>query len=283
MSDFFPGVGERAVGEQFPLSIATELAIESACGTHPEIPVNVAPILNVDQLWVNVRTLIRNFMGALDKDTARAIVPVIVAQSIVEEMDTIESVIAQYSNRRTKVVFYFSNYKGLEQRYPNAKIRGDTTAIQKAKTEMVKGVVGNLLKMIPDKIVGFDLRIGNASTHNANTMILTHYAYDLISHREFKDLVLLESHTGSIKGKAQWYTKYYNGKELAMMPFREDLLQVFGDSETFAPLDIKLRKELIELATEKRWSATTTTDKIKANLREMKNQFAAEMLRAIIK
>ena len=27
-----------------PLSIATSLAIESACGVHPEIPVKVAPV-----------------------------------------------------------------------------------------------------------------------------------------------------------------------------------------------------------------------------------------------
>ncbi len=282
-SEFFEGIGARAVGEQFPLSIATELAIESACGTHPDIPVKVAPILSTDQLWVNVRTLFRNFMGALDKDTGRGVVPYAIATALIEEMDTIESIIGQYSKGRTKVVFYLSNYKGLEQRYKFAKVRMDNTDKQKAYRATMNDTMDNLLKMVPDKIVGFDLKIGNTSSHNANTMLLTHYAYDLLSYQEFGELVLLESHTGSIKQRAQWYTKYKDGKELAMMPFREDLMQVFGDSETFAPLDNRLRKALIELATLKRWSATTTTDKIKSNLREMNNQFAAEILRNIIK
>lgn len=283
MSDFFPGIAQRAVGEQFPLSIATELAIESVCGTHPELPVKVATILKVDQLWINVRTLVRNFMGALDDETRKNVVPVVVAQAIMEEMETIDSVIAQYSNNRAKVVYYFSNYKGLEIRYRNAKIRRDSTDIQRRRTAMMNDVMANIMKMNPDRVVGFDLGIGNDSTYNANAIILTNYAYDLLSHKKFKELALLESHTGAIKQRAQWYTKYHNGKELAMMPFREDLMQVFGDSETFAPLDNKLRKALIELAEAKRWSATTTTDKIKSNLREMNNQYAAEILRAIIK
>lgn len=280
---FFPGIAARAVGEQFPLSIATELAMESVCGTHPDLPVAVATILKTDQLWVNVRTLFRNFYEALDKETAQAIVPVAIANALLEEMDTIDSIVRQYSKGRAKVVFYFSNYKGLNSRYRQAKIREDRTPKQEAYTKLVNDTVDNLIKIAPDAFKGFDLRIGDKTSHDANTVILTNYAYDLISYREFKELALLESHTGAIKHRSQWYTKYQNGKDLPMMPFREDLLQVFGDSQTFHPLDIKIRKELIDLAILKKWSATTTTDKILSNLREMKNQFAAEILRTIIK
>lgn len=282
MNPYSEGIATRATSTVFPLSVATGLAIESACGVHPDIQVNSAPILKVDQLWVNCRTLFRNFMGALHPDVAKAIVPVFIAQTLIEEMGYIESIIREYSKGRTKVVFYLSNYKDIERKYPNARVRGDTTDKQKVYRATLNDTLGNLLEMVPERIRGYDLKIGGNDTHTAHAMILTHHAFDLLSHREFKSLVLLESHTGKIKERAQWYTKYQNGKDLARMPFREDLIQVFGDSETFAPMDIKLRKELIDLAEKHRWNATTTTDKIRANLKEMPNQFAAEIVRSLL-
>ena len=282
MNPYSEGFALRAVGEKFSLSIATGLAIEAACGLHPDFPVKVPPVQSFDQVWVNTRTLFRNFMGALDPETAKRAMPVFIAQALLEEMDIIEDAITHYSNRRARVVFYYSNYKGMEKKYPRSKVRGDTTDKQKSYRATMNDTTENLLQMAPERIRGYDLKIGDKTTHNVNAMILTHYAYDLISYREFKHLVLLESHTGKIKERAQWYTKYLNGKDLAMMPFREDLLQILGDKETFAPQDIALRKSLIDLAVQKRWSATTTTDKIRANLKDMPNQYAAEMVRAIL-
>ncbi len=282
MIPFSRGIADRAVGEQFPLSIATELAIESACGTHPDLKVRSAPILEFDEFWVNLRTIFRNFMGALDPDVARGVMPVHIAGALMEEMDIIELAIGNYSNGRCKVVFYLSNYKDMERHYRHARVRGDSTDKQKSYRATMNSTMENLLEMIPERIRGSDLHIGDKTTHNTVALILTNYAFDLLSNRSFKDLVLLESHTGHIKERAQWYTKYQNGKELSMMPFREDLLQVFGDSETFSPMDIKLRKSLIEIAVLKRWSATTTTDKIRASLKEMPNQFAAELVRQVL-
>lgn len=282
MNQYSEGVASRAVSERFPLSIATGLAIEAACGIHPDFQVKAAPILTIGELWVNTRTLFRNFLGALDNETAVGIMPVFIAQSILEEMDTIEDAINHFSNGRTKVIFYYSNYKDMERKYPNARVRGDTTDKQKFYRATMNATTENLLQMASERIQGYDLKIGDEKSQNVDAMILTNYAYDLLSYKKFKSLVLLESHTGKIKERAQWASKYQNGKDLVMMPFREDLLQVFGDSETFAPMDIKLRKSLIDLAVAKRWSATTTTDKIRANLKEMPNQYAAEMVRAVL-
>ena len=282
MIPFSQGIADRAVGEQFPLSIATELAIESACGIHPEIKVRSAPILEFGEFWVNCRTLFRNFMGALEPDVARGVLPVHIAQTLITEMDTIEHAIEHYSSGRCKVVFYLSNYKDMERHYRHARVRADNTDKQKSYRATMNSTMENLLQMIPERIRGFDLHIGGREQHNTVALILTNYAFDLVSHDKFKDLVLLESHTGNIKERAQWYTKYHNGKELSMMPFREDLLQIFGDSETFAPLDIKLRKSLIDIAVTKRWSATTTTDKIRSNIKEMPNQFAAGLVRQVM-
>ena len=282
MSPFSQAIADRASSEQFPLSIATGLAIEAAVGVHPDYPVKVAPILHYDQLWINVRTLFRNLYGALEPEVAKAVMPVHFAEVLIEEMDVISGIIADFSNNRTKVIFYLSNYNGLEQKYRHAKIRMDNTDKQKAYRSTVNATLANLLQMVPDRITGYELKIGGTLSQNATALILTNYAYDLLSMRSFKELTLLESHTGKIKGRALWASKYHNGKELANMPFREDLIQIFGDSETFAPQDIKLRKSLIEVAALRKWSATTTTDKIRDSLKDIPNQFAAELIRTYL-
>ena len=54
-------MSSRTIG-QFPLSIATSLAMEAAFGIYPDRPETKEPILKYDTLWVNVRTIFRNIM-----------------------------------------------------------------------------------------------------------------------------------------------------------------------------------------------------------------------------
>ena len=104
---------------------------------------------------------------------------------------------------------------------------------------------------------------------------MTHQAHDLLSYSKFKRLDLLESHTGKLKKKNLWYTKYNNGSELGMMPFDRVLIQIFGDSDLFHPMTLQLRNEIIALAKAKHWTFATTKDKINADIRTLKNQYAA--------
>lgn len=276
---FADAIAARAVG-QYPLSIATSLAIESAAGIHPDIIVDKPPVQEVKQLWINVRTLYRNLLGSLDKSTAMGADPGTFADAIAAEMDAITSIIAIESEGLTDVVFYFSNYAGMEAKYKHAQLRRDNTLKQKEYALILKKTMELLLKRHPDDIKGYDLKIKRSEKHSA--MILTHFAYDLVSAKEFASLVLLESHTGHIKPRAQWASKYENGKELSMMPFREDLLQVFGDKQHFIPLDLKVRKELVEIAIKYHWNAVSTYDKLMYGISQMKNPFAREILRDIM-
>lgn len=276
---FAEAIAERAVG-QYPLSIATSLAIESACGVHPDIIVETAPILQYQELWVNVRTLFRNFMGSLDKTGFKAVMPPQIAEALSQEMDAITSIIAVGSHGKTEVVYYYSNYAGLETKYKHAVVRRDTTDRQKEYTAIHDQTVKILLHEHSDEIRGFDLKVEPDDYPKA--LMLTHYAYDLLSWSRFAHLDLLESHTGAIKSRAQWYTKYYEGKSLPMIPFREDFLQVFGDSETFRPMDHKLRKEIVEIATRYNWTAVSTREKLKYGIDQMQNPFAKAVLRDIL-
>ena len=272
-------VAERAVG-QFPLSIATSLAIESACGIHPEIPVNRPPILKYPTLWVNVRTLFRNFMGSLSREAGTSIVPQDIAEVVAEEMDHIDGIIAEYSNGRTRVQYYYSDYKGMDRKYKHAVLRMDSTPKQKEYTVIHNNAMELLMKNQGDRILVFELKLRPEGRPTA--LLLTHYAYDLISHNEFNGLTLLESHTGAIKERAQWYSKFYQGRELAMIPFREDFIQVFGDNEHFRPMDIRLRKDLVDIATKYQWSAVTTLDKIRYGINQMANPYYKEILKDLL-
>lgn len=271
------GIALRTTG-QFPVSVATSLALESICGIHPEQIFDVAPILSYDKIWINVRTLFRNFLGALDRDTAEAVLPVDIAETITIEMQTIESIVHDNSSGRCSAVFYFSNYNLLDLLYRRAVLRVDTTDRQKHYTMLLNATAERLLKEHKGYIKGFQNKLRLEPEDRCKALILTHYAFDLVSHKQFDKLTLVESHTGAVKEKPLWYTKYYNGKDLMMIPFREDMLQVFGDNETFRPADIKLRQAVIDVATKYKWTAATTRDKIRYGIEQIKNPYARDIL-----
>jgi hypothetical protein len=279
---FSEGIAERAVG-QYPLSIATSLALEGLAGIYEDRHEESPPILKYDELWVNLRTLFRNFIGSLEKSLQEAMDGVEAAEAISEEMERLTD-IARDLNPRTHVHFYVSNYDGMEQRYPRAMIRRDTTPRQKLYTLMQKDAIGALLQKHKgdENLSVFQRKLEYAKSPTPTVAILTHYAYDLLSAKIFKRMDLIESHTGIIKPKALWYTKFYQGRELVMIPFREDMLQIFGDNETFHPLDIRLRRELIEIAKQYNWSQVTTTDRIRLSLDLMKNHFGADVVKEIL-
>jgi hypothetical protein len=275
----FAGIAARAVG-QYPLSIATSLAIESTNGVHPDIVVEKPPILEYPEIWINIRTLFRNLMGSFDKDTAGGVVPPELMSTLVEEMDTIASIIRDSANGRTNVIFYYSNYKDIDKKYHHAVFIEDRTDRQKQYTLIHNQTMKLLLKQHANDIRIFDLKLH--SEYLAKALILTHYPYDLLSHKSFGQLDLLESHTGAIKGRALYYTKYHEGKTLSRIPFREDLIQVFGDSVIFKPYDIKVRKEVIEIAEKYKWNQVVTFEKLKYGIEQIKNPYAKEVLLSII-
>lgn len=272
----YPG---RTTG-QFPISVATSLAIEAALGIYPERPEDPAPILEYEELWINLRTLFRNLHGSFDKGVAETVGIGTYAEALNDEMSQIHEIITGRTNGMTKVIYYISDYADIESKYPYAVIRRDNTTRQKLFTAMLKDSIATLVKMHPEGNIR-KVRLKLKPEHKTKAMILTHIAFDLVSYPDFKELVLLESHTGAIKPRPMWSSKYYEGKTLSMIPFREDFLQIFGDNEFFRPADKKLRQELMELAVRYRWSAVTTEEKINYGIAQIKNPYALEVLRSM--
>lgn len=253
---------------QFPLSIPTSLALEGAMGVYPEKETHINVLPDYDEMWINLRTLFRNLMGSMKSEDAAQVTPTPVAQALLAEMEHLETILTERSAGRMKLVFYVSNYRGLEQKYPKAYVRKDTTPKQVIRTEIQKKAIQHLLDLLKEQ-GGHDVRVFELKLKTAKptkALILTHYAYDLFVHPQFAQLDLLESHTGAIKPRSQWYTKYVDGKTLPMIPFREDFIQIFGDAETFSPWPIKHRREIIDLATKHHWTQVTTKALIDYNL-----------------
>ena len=274
-------VSSRAV-EAYPISIATSIALEHVLGVQSEANPEPKPksIQNYREFWLNIKTLYRNLYGALEKQAALEVLPDILAETLWQEMEMLASIISQYSNGVTKVVFYLSNYKGIRERYKLATFKGDHTEKQIANAVLMKNTLAKLFKDHKETdeqdIRIFDLHL--KPTQNVNTLILTHIAYDLVSYKNFGTLTLLESHTGSIKTREKWYTKYHNGKELPALPFMEGLLPVFGDNEFFSPLNSKSRKEILDLAAKYNWSPATTVEKIKYGVNTLQNHYLKEAI-----
>jgi hypothetical protein len=277
-NDSFSDITNREVG-LLPLSIATSLAIESFCGLTP--PKNETVAFNVseqfDTLWINLRTLFRNYLGSFNNDkppqTATAV------KDLLDEINTITQIVAEYSSNRCTVMCYFSNYSDVERKHPGAVVRAMSTVKQKDTFNYGLKVFAELFRRIKKYNIPF-LGINDLITKwgFVNNAILTHYAYDLLAHSVTFRLTLLESHTGALKSKALWHTKYLDGKELPMIPFTRQFLQIFGDRETFRPFDPRVRKDIIEIAKKYKWNGNTSDSMIRYGLGSMRNKYALDII-----
>ena len=88
--------------------------------------------------------------------------------------------------------------------------------------------------------------------------------YDLLSHKRFHQLDLLESNTGKLKKKHAWNSKYYPvGKaDMSHLPFMKMLLMVFGDRPLIHPSIFKLRDSILQTSVKRGWTPVTTRDKV---------------------
>lgn len=271
---------ERVTG-QFPLSIATSLAFEGAIGIHPDNPNTGVKLSSFKELWVNVRTLFRNFYNAVERGYFEVLDPTEVVSQFVAEMEAIIQLTKDRTNGECKVTFYISDYIKLDKEYPGSVLRVDSTEKQVAYSKSLQRIVGLVIAQEgAPKIKIYKTKITDVV--NVKTLMLTNFAYDLTT-KTISNMYLLESHTGLIKSRNQFYTKFYDGKNLPMIPFRDDMLAVFGDSELFRPLSSTYRTKLKEIATKYEWNYTTTTARMRQGIDFMQDKLMAAKLKSFIK
>jgi hypothetical protein len=269
----------------FPISVGTSLALESTLLTRssesidPErVPPQQIDLSDYDELWFNVSTLYRNLYGSINKENINKLNANVLTYALNEEIEFIDSLVSSQTNGKTKVIFYVCEYKNFDKKYPNAYLRTINTENQEKYKKLHDNVISMLLNQLGKKDI---IRIFDSELKTINyrkCLIVTHIAHDLLSHSNFKELNLLESHTGVLKKKHQWSSKYVEGKNLPMMPFNKGLLQIFGDSEHFRPFPLAVRKKVLELAEKDKWTPLTTKDKIVYSLNKLMDQFTLTVL-----
>lgn len=256
-----------------PVSIGTSLAIESALGIYPEVEGkdppyrgDNPPVTQVESIWINVRTLFRNMLGAIQKDDRVNLDPETVAETLSNEMTVIESALTQGSMGRCSTVFYLFTFMGINRRFPYANHRNPNTDGQKSTWMLEEASLKALMELNP--AVDFRVHDIEFDENNQVGLIITHYAVDLLNRYKFRKLSLLESHTGAIKNPLQWHTKLHSGGDLVRIPFDRMTLQVFGDSVSFRPAPIKIRRHILEIANKYEWTPATTKAMIMKNIKE---------------
>lgn len=272
-------VSERVTGK-FALSISTSLALEGALGIHPDRPAGKYLLSNFPNVRANVKTLFRNYYEAIGKEN----IPLADMDELIvgfyQELMTYKEMVSAETAGKSNPQLYVCDYIGIDSRARHALLRGDRTENQLLYTKMMRLVIGEILKNDRElvKVYRFKIEEQNA---NGQTLLHTHFPIDLTT-KAYQSVSLLESHTGVIKQRNLFYTKYYNGKELSQIPFREDFLYIFGDNYMFHPLSNVYRKNLVELAKKYNWSWTTTREKIVYGLDSLKDKHLAEQLRLML-
>lgn len=258
---------------KLPLSIGTSLAIESFIGIHDELSHPTTPIYDYDSIWINLRTLCRNIIGAAGSENLDRITDMEMSEVLLEEMASIAETLRNY--KPIEVVFYVTDMNF--SLFPFSRKRTLSTEKKRRKEKLAVVAMGNAryeYKQNPRSDYRLEhFRLDIKPVTPGKTMIITHIAYDLTNYADFKSLTLLESHTGHIKERSEWYTKYHNGQELKRLPLNKKLMQIFGDKEVFHPLEIKVRNQILEVADKYNWTPLTTTDKINYGINTIKNEY----------
>jgi hypothetical protein len=270
----------------FPLSIGTSLAMESVfVPVKPTIdPYRKIPQqINIDdynQVWINIGTLFRNLYNAVDRNFLGKFDGVDVADALSTEMETIADLVVSSSQGKTESVFYNCSYSDLTNRFKLGTLRLPNTEKQLLYADLYKKSIDNLLKRSQREsirhIETYQSMFSGGSKSEA--LILTHFPIDLLNAKKFRSMDLLESHTGILKKPTDWYTKYYDGRDLNMLPLNGILLTVFGDDHHFRPQNRAMKEAVLAFAIERRWTCITSAQEIVNGIKTLKDHALRDAL-----
>lgn len=260
---------------QLPLSVATSIAIESLlnmsptedASPHVRVPKgDRKPIVDFKELWINLRTLLRNIDGAIDPDISNDASPRDYYKVVLEEIQILENLISELPEMQRPVLkFYTKTYHSLSRIWPNALFRDVTAPRLQVYATMENNVMADLLE---------DLRRGTLRAESVfsedcyltiaeRSALISHFPIDLLLVKHGKFQALVESHTGAIKDRSEWNTKLRDGKKYPRIPFDRAMVQIFGDKENMlSPQTMQIRKKMAELSEKHNWNALTTRDRI---------------------
>lgn len=271
----------------FVLSISTGMAMETLFATRApvydesRIPPQRVSLERYNTVWINVRTLLRNIINACEYTTVREIRPKELARSLIEEIEIIQSLFANEGKSLITPIFYDSNYQTFYRgKDPQYKLRVVSTPKQVDWFNCLEqGLQEALMQGVQILHTGSTLR---ATRPGEKALILSHVTPDLLSYVNFSSMELLESHTGKIKTRREWNTKYspLGSEQFENFPWTKQLLCYLGDKYIFSPLSITARRKILAVANERRWSPMTSPVVVD---RDLQRHIDDESLKTLLK
>jgi len=221
--------------------------------------------------YYNIFTLIRNILHSVSNSELKRYLlkdsngPSAVVEVLITELEIIKEL---YSNTSCKPILFIPTYKTVYSKVSNVINPADMNdaKLHQHNFNLMCVKIFNLSHYNNIDIIKADYKLPIVS---GNSLITTHYTFDLLNVLNNKRLFLLESHTGRLKDKSMFNTKYHNlGKlDKTVFPFNEILLYILGDNTLIKPFKFKVRSELHKLAMDKKWTSFTSEAKIKTNIK----------------
>lgn len=252
----------------FPVAIGTGLALESMFDPviNPydpdrEIPNKIELKDYKYHIW-NIYTIIRNLLHSVEeKDKISLITDKNFTKELNQEIDTLVNL---YNNTDLTVVIFIPDYDKVMDSFNKHKVSEFT----KPMVELL-AVRDYLKNYTPDGLINTITGGFNIPRMEGNILLTTHLTVDLLN--QHNKITLLESNTGKVKSKYEWYTKYHpiGKRDLDTIPMVEEVLYILGDHNMVIPAPLTTRLELYQVAIDRRWTSKTTREKIVADLRSV--------------
>ena len=261
----------------FPLSIGTSLAIEGLLGQHPDNPPKPRAYRGATQLWINLRTLIRNYFAAMTADDLHRATTDVNIDLLLTEVTTIPTLLEQHQNGQCQAVFYVVDLAETKWAFPGGLYKEPKTPKQVKRAQLEHLTLILLLQQLDENRLPYT-QVGTYPKVQPGVIaLLTHFPHELLWRFMFSELYLLESHTGKLKSATQWLTKLKGVGEDDHLPFNAFTLQLFGDGVLFNAHPKALRDEVKQLATTRKWTGVTTLVKIRQDI----NRYASTALKEV--
>lgn len=266
---------KRLLGGRYLISLGSAMIFES-----PEFDVKKWPNL----FYLNLRTLYRNYVASIPTEFHPRVKLVEMLKDFFREVAEVERIIKEVSNNRVKIMFYYPRYEHLDKVLPEVttleynpgvfdQLELDMWAFAKRQELLVPFFYQEVKAEIP--------------AAREPVLLLSSFVTDLLSASNFPALYLIESFTGKIKRRQEWYTKINIGnvknKENILIPFTKFTIQVFGDkSGAYRGQDRQIRKIVRDMAVREHWSPLTTKEKIKTSIKKLSDRNIKDLLLSLL-
>lgn len=244
----------------FPVSIGTGLALETLFQPTQDVVdeerevIKLADLSEYTLYVFNLATLLRNIINSLPSRELIRIPKKDILQTLIDEIDFINN---YFDSQSIAVKFYVNSYEIAKRNYSDPKyLRVPKTDQQ----HLINSIYDYCLKEMKKEENVYTFNSTISFQKQDSVLLFSHVPYDLLSHGRFMKLDLLESHTGLIKTRKDWFSKYYPipKEDMSFMPFMEYALTIFGDRVMFKPAPMKERKNLLEVMRKKNVNPLTS-------------------------